>query len=81
MKTIIATIALLGTISAPAFALQPIPGSITYGGSQYGQLAKSPVGSAMTNDFYSNGQHYVETYVVGPDHKLKLIERSQKNSN
>ncbi|MBB4120162.1 hypothetical protein [Martelella radicis] len=80
MKTLIASIALTGLIAGPALALQPIRGSITYG-AQYGQVTKAPAGSVVTNDFYNGGQRYTETYVVGPDQQLELIQRSESNSN
>ncbi|MBO9102153.1 MULTISPECIES: hypothetical protein [unclassified Rhizobium] len=56
--------------------IQPIPGSITYGGQPRGRLVKSPVGSVLPHQFYDEtGRRTAETYIVQPDHSLKLVER------
>ncbi len=57
-------------------ALDPIPGSITYGGQPRTKLTKSPVGSAVYNQFYNGtGQRVEETYILQPDRSLKLVRR------
>ena len=57
-------------------SLQPIPGSITYGGQPRTKLTKSPVGSAVYNQFYNGtGQRVEETYILQPDRSLKLVRR------
>jgi len=67
---------LLAGCSTDGPALEPIPGSITYGGQPSGKLTKSPVGSVLHNDFYDqSGQHLYETYVLQPDRSLKLTRR------
>ena len=77
----------LGLISALALAgcttveyngpgLEPIPGSITYGGQPRTKLTKSPVGSAVHHQFYDGtGQRVEETYILQPDRSLKLVRR------
>jgi hypothetical protein len=56
--------------------ISPIPGSITYGGQPRGKLVKSPVGSLLPHEFYDEtGRRTEETYIVQPDHSLKLVER------
>lgn len=56
--------------------LQPIPGSITYGGQPRQRLVKSPSGSTFSHIFYDQmGRRTEETYQVQPDRSLKLIER------
>ena len=56
--------------------IQPIPGSITYGGQPKGRLTKSPVGSILPHQFYDQtGRRTEETYIVKADHSLKLVER------
>jgi hypothetical protein len=56
--------------------LDPIPGSITYGGQPRTKLAKSPVGSTFPHDFIDrSGQSVEETYVILPDRSLKIINR------
>ncbi|NTU72904.1 hypothetical protein HGB07_01885 [Candidatus Roizmanbacteria bacterium] len=67
MKIAIAA-ALATLVAAPAaFALQPIPGSITYGGHQ-AQLEKAPAGSNFFHVFYGpNGDEVREVYQVNTD--------------
>ncbi|MBY3198789.1 hypothetical protein [Rhizobium laguerreae] len=67
---------LAGCSAADRPALEPIPGSITYGGQPRTKLAKSPVGSAVYNQFYNGtGQRVEETYILQPDRSLKLVRR------
>ncbi|WP_438750288.1 hypothetical protein [Pararhizobium sp. O133] len=64
---------LLASCTAPV--VEPIPGSITYGGQPRTKLTKSPVGSRVHNSFRTlNGVAY-ETYIIEPDRSLKLIRR------
>lgn len=72
-KTLIALAAFL--LASPALALEPIPGSITYGGGPHAKLAKSPVGSTFTHRFESGSYEYEERYVVQPDHSVRLVSR------
>lgn len=77
MKKVFA-VALLTTALAgcTATALEPIPGSITYGGQPRSRLTKSPVGSPVTHQFYGqDGRRYHETYLIQPDRSLKLVDR------
>jgi len=76
MKKIVA-IALLAAVAggSSAFALEPIPGSITYGGQPATRLEKAPVGSPVPHQFRANGQLYNETYIIQPDRSLKLVSR------
>ena len=56
--------------------IQPIQGSITYGGQPRGRLTKSPVGSILPHHFYDEtGRRTEETYIVQSDRSLKLVER------
>ncbi|PPJ46224.1 hypothetical protein C0075_11025 [Rhizobium sp. KAs_5_22] len=82
MKTIAAT-ALLATLvgASSAFALQPIPGSITYGDHQ-AQLEKAPVGSNFFHVFYSpNGNEVREVYQVNSDRTVSLVSRAVANND
>lgn len=82
MKTIAAT-ALLATLvgASSAFALQPIPGSITYDGHQ-AQLEKAPAGSNFFHTFYGpNGQEVREIYKVNADRTVTLVSRSVANDD
>lgn len=64
------------TSSDTANELEPIPGSITYGGQPRTKLTKSPVGSAVYNTFHdSSGNRIEETYILQPDRSLKLVRR------
>lgn len=70
-----------GSVNASGLSsgdLEPIPGSIIYGGQPMTRLMKAPVGSSITHDFFSGGNQYVETYVIQPDHSLKLTNRTQR---
>jgi len=67
---------LTGCSSAEGPALEPIPGSITYGGQPRTKLTKSPIGSAVHHQFYNGtGQRVEETYILQPDRSLKLVRR------
>ncbi|AMD59963.1 hypothetical protein N5C66_17135 [Rhizobium pusense] len=72
---ILTILALTGcTTAAPD--VEPIPGSITYGGQPRTKLTKSPVGSTLSNEFVmGDGRLAIETYRVQPDRSLKLERR------
>lgn len=56
--------------------LEPIPGSITYGGQPRTKLTKAPVGSLVPHQFFDNFGHRVyETYILEPDRSLRLTSR------
>jgi hypothetical protein len=76
-KTLLAIAALL--LASPAFAIEPIPGSITYGGGPHAKLQKSPVGSTLVHRFRYEGDEYEERYVLQPDRSLKLVSRSRRS--
>lgn len=61
-----------------AFAIEPIPGSITYGG-HVAQLQKAPVGSTVFHSFTSDGNGFRETYLVSADQTLQLVSRSRSD--
>jgi hypothetical protein len=76
MKKVFAAALMAALAGAPAaFAIEPIPGSITYGGQPHTKLQKAPVGSQFEHQFYANGYDYRETYVIQPDRSLKLVDR------
>ncbi len=76
MKKVIAAALLAALAGAPAaFAIEPIPGSITYGGQPHTRLQKAPVGSQVQHQFYNGGYDYRETYLIQPDRSLKLVDR------
>ncbi|HEV7433947.1 hypothetical protein [Rhizobium halophilum] len=57
-------------------ALEPIPGSITYGGQPRTRLTKAPIGSPISHEFRNEfGQRVVERYVIQPDRSLRLVSR------
>jgi hypothetical protein len=67
---------LVGCQTSPPAGIQPIPGSITYGGQPRQKLVKSPVGSTFPHIFFDEtGRRTEETYVIQPDRSLKLVER------
>ncbi len=59
-----------------AYTVEPIPGSITYGGQPRTKLTKSPVGSTLNHDFITtDGRRAFETYRIEPDRSLTLLNR------
>lgn len=72
---ILMVLALAGCATA-APDVEPIPGSITYGGQPRTKLTKAPVGSIVPHQFFDNFGHRVyETYVIEPDRSLRLVGR------
>ena len=63
--------------AAPGAGIEPIPGSITYGGHQpRTKLTKAPVGSTFEHRFYDGPDREVfETYQIQPDRSILLIRR------
>lgn len=56
--------------------LEPIPGSITYGGQPRSRLTKAPVGSIVPHQFRDQfGRPVYEIYVIEPDRSLRLVSR------
>lgn len=55
--------------------LEPIPGSITYGGQPRTKLTKAPVGSIVPHTFMSGSSFVKESYIIQPDRSLKLVRR------
>jgi len=55
--------------------VEPIPGSITYGGQPRTKLMKSPIGSVVHNSFRTVTGVAYETYIIQPDRSLKLVRR------
>ena len=76
-KLIIAALGLLALAACTTAApLDPIPGSIIYGGQPRTKLTKSPIGSTFSHGFTNDrGQHVVETYRIAPNRDLELIDR------
>nr|WP_299495617.1 hypothetical protein [uncultured Rhizobium sp.] len=77
MKNVASIILVAFALSAcTATAVEPIPGSITYGGQPQSRLSKAPVGSTFTHRLIDqNGRRAEETYIILPDRSLKLISR------
>ncbi len=65
----------LASCSTSAEPLEPIPGSITYGGQPHTKLTKAPVGSTFKHRFPYRSGFAEETYAIQPDRSLKLIRR------
>jgi hypothetical protein len=74
-------IAIVSVAAAPAFALDPIPGSLTYPGHPRQHLQKAPVGSSFTYDFSYDGSGYTERYIIQPDRSLKLVDRIRRHDH
>lgn len=57
-------------------SVEPIPGSITYGGQPRSKLTKAPIGSTFDHTFFDKrGRRVVETYQIQPDRSLLLLRR------
>lgn len=70
-----AAVIALSSCASGSGEIEPIPGSITYGG-HVARLTKSPVGSAMPHEFDDEFGNFVqEVYIVQPDRTLKLVRR------
>jgi hypothetical protein len=60
--------------------LEPIPGSITYGGQPRTRLTKAPVGSIVPHQFIDRvGRRVYESYVIEPDRSLRLVSRRYRD--
>lgn len=81
MKTIISAAILSSFLAVPAFAVEPIQGSITFNGPSQSTLSKTPVGSVLQHQFSSNGNDYHEIYVVGADGRPELVSRTVSNNS
>jgi hypothetical protein len=77
-KLAILTASVLVAGATSAFAIEPVPGSITYGG-HIAQLQKAPVGSTVFHTFHAGGADFRETYRVLPDQTLELVSRSRSH--
>ena len=70
------TLMLTGCDQTTSPGLQPIPGSITYGGQPSQKLTKSPIGSLLPHTFTDQwGERVRELYILQPDRSLKLVDR------
>ncbi|TCL75563.1 hypothetical protein [Rhizobium sp. BK251] len=78
MKSRLAIVLAAGLLAAcQSQPLEPIPGSLTYGGQPRTQLTKSPVGSIVPYNFVDSWGNWVEeTYIIQPDRSLKLVRRT-----
>ncbi|GAK68895.1 hypothetical protein RRU01S_03_00620 [Agrobacterium rubi TR3 = NBRC 13261] len=66
----------LASCTTASPAVEPIPGSITYGGQPRTKLTKSPIGSTLSHDFsMGDGRRAYETYRIAPDRSLILLNR------
>jgi hypothetical protein len=74
-RQILAVFGILALAGCTTMELQPIPGSITYGGQPSTRLTKAPVGSTVSHDFYDGSREVLETYVIQPDRSLRLVRR------
>ena len=78
MKTLAIAAVLASVFTASsAFALEPIEGSITYGGQPATRLTAAPVNSPVNHTFTDKqGRQVRETYLVSADRTLKLVDRN-----
>lgn len=84
MKNLISGCAILIILtSCTPPRVEPIPGSITYGGHQpRTKLTKAPIGSTFTNQIIDEtGRMAIETYRIEPDRSLTLVRRERMRSD
>lgn len=81
MKLALAAFGVTTLFVSSAFALEPIPGSVTYRGQPTHRLQKAPVGSTFENTFNSGGQRYTEIYLTQPDRSLVITDRIRIGSD
>jgi hypothetical protein len=84
MKNLISSCAILVALaSCTPYYVEPIPGSITYGGRQpRTKLTKAPIGSTFTNQIMDEtGRMAIETYRIEPDRSLTLVRRERMRSD
>jgi hypothetical protein len=56
--------------------IEPIPGSLTYGGQPATRLTKAPIGSPVTHRFRDQfSREWEERYIIQPDRSLRLATR------
>lgn len=80
MKPGIFVLAALMLTSCATAEIEPIPGSITYGGQPRTKLTKSPAGSTFSHTFRGEGGYrWNETYQIQPDRSLKIISRRRSS--
>ncbi|MCJ8519625.1 hypothetical protein ABID21_002654 [Pseudorhizobium tarimense] len=73
---VVALSACTTTVASTSPGLEPIPGSITYGGQPRTRLTKAPIGSPVHHQFRNEfGQRVEELYIIQPDRSLKLVSR------
>lgn len=77
---LLTALALSACTAATGYGIEPIPGSITYGGHQpRTKLTKAPVGSTFEHRFYDGpGRQVFETYQIQPDRSILLIRRRMR---
>ena len=74
--SLFAVLALCACTPTTGVGIEPIPGSITYGGQPRTKLTKSPIGSTFEHRFDDGpGREVFETYRIQPDRSLLLISR------
>ena len=77
--TIFAVAAFVVSCTTQPRLLEPIPGSITYGGQPRTKLTKSPVGSTFDHRFLgANGTRWIETYQIQPDRTVEIVNRRRE---
>ena len=77
--TIFAVAAFVASCTTQPRLLEPIPGSITYGGQPRTKLTKSPVGSTFDHRFLgANGTRWIETYQIQPDRTVEIVNRRRE---
>lgn len=61
-----------------ASQIEPIPGSLIYGGQPETRRTKAPIGSTANHRFRDQfGQEWQERYIITPDRTLRLVDRQR----
>lgn len=74
----VAFAALVCGCTSTSSGLEPVPGSLVYGGQPSTRLTKAPVASSVTHRFRDRfSQEWAERYIIQPDRSLKLVSRDR----
>ena len=79
---LVAALSLTACSTDGASGIEPIQGSITYGGQPRTKLTKAPIGSTFEHTFRDDtGRPMAETYRIQPDRSLLLLDRRVRLDN
>ncbi len=76
LACLVAVASLASACTSTSSGVEPLPGSLTYGGQPSTRLTKAPIGSTVTHQFRDQfSQEWGERYIIRPDRSLMLVSR------